>query len=108
MQVRTKNPIFGKVFLGGLTLAGVLGLAGAAPSLRADDCQERTVRADHELHEAAAKHGWDSPEAAKARERLNAARSWCWEHGHRWWDEDAKAWRSEHWDEHDHDHPPQR
>ena len=40
---------------------------------------------------------------AKARERLSSARAWCWDHGHRWWDEDAKAWRTERWDDHDHD-----
>jgi hypothetical protein len=63
------------------------------------------VKADHRLHEAAAKHGWDSPEAAKGRQELTLAREYCWEHGHRWWDEDAQRWHTDRdWDEHDHDH----
>jgi hypothetical protein len=96
----------GKLFLGSLAFAGLLAFYGA-PSARADDdCQKRVNRADHELHEAAEHHGWDSPEANRARERLNSARSWCWDHSHRWWDADAHEWRTEHWDEHDHDHPP--
>jgi hypothetical protein len=101
-----KKPNFGKLWLETIIFAGVLALAAAAPALRADDdCQKRTAHADHELHEAAEHHGWDSPEAARARERLQAARSWCWEHGHRWWDEDARKWHTDRdWDEHDHDH----
>jgi hypothetical protein len=105
MQFRWKFPLFGKALLAGTILTGALTLYGT-PQLRAEDCQDRIVHADHDLHEAAAKHGWDSPQAAKARERLNSARAWCWDHGHRWWDEDAKAWRTERWDDHDHDHPP--
>jgi hypothetical protein len=105
MHARSKKSLLGKICLEGITLAGALALC-AAPALRADDCQNRINKADHELHEAAAKHGWDSPEAARAREHLNSERSWCWDHGHRWWDADAHAWRTEHWDEHDHDHPP--
>ena len=79
-------------------------LAFGAPRARANDCQERIRHADHALHEAAAKHGWDSPQAADRRRELNEARAYCWEHGHRWWDEDEHRWRSEHdWDERDHD-----
>jgi hypothetical protein len=79
-------------------------LLAAAP-LRADDCQKRIINADHKLHEAAEHHGWDSPEAAKYRAELNAARSYCWDHNHRWWSEDDHKWHTEHdWDEHDHDH----
>jgi hypothetical protein len=60
----------------------------SVPVLRADDnCQKRITRADHKLHEAAQKHGWNSPEVEKWRQELAEARSWCWEHGHRWWDE---------------------
>jgi len=84
--------------------AGVLLFAGAT-NLRAEDCQKRTVHADHKLHEAVAKHGWQSPEADHWRHELAEARAFCWEHGHRWWDEDGHRWRAEHdWDEHDHDH----
>ncbi len=77
-------------------------------TLRADDdCQKRVNKADKNLHEAAAKHGWDSPEAAKYREELNQAHSYCWEHDHRWWSADDRRWHTEHdWDTYDHDHPP--
>jgi hypothetical protein len=84
--------------------AGALLFAGAT-AVRADDCQKRTIRADHKLHEAAEHHGWDSPEAVHWRQELAAARAYCWEHSHRWWDEDGHRWRTEHdWDDHDHDH----
>jgi hypothetical protein len=83
---------------------GVLLFAGAT-AVRADDCQKRTMHADHKLHEAVVHHGWQSPEADHWRHELAAARAFCWEHSHRWWDEDGHRWRSEHdWDEHDHDH----
>jgi hypothetical protein len=87
----------------GITFGAFLFVAGT-PVLLADDCQKKIIHADHELHKAAEKHGWNSPEAEKWRGELNAARSWCWDHGHRWWDEDAHQWRTEHWDEHDHMH----
>jgi hypothetical protein len=97
---------FAKATLAAATLSGFLLFAGT-PALRADDdaCRNRIVKADHRLHEAAAKHGWDSPEAAKGRQELTLAREYCWEHGHRWWDEDAQRWHTDRdWDEHDHDH----
>jgi hypothetical protein len=96
---------FRKTLLAGATLAGSFLLFGAPPT-RADDddCQKRIVRIDHELHRAAGKHGWDSPQAAEKRRALVSAREWCWEHSHRWWDEDGRKWHSERdWDEHDHD-----
>ncbi|MGC1483369.1 MAG: hypothetical protein WA789_06205 [Candidatus Acidiferrum sp.] len=97
---------FGKTFLTGALLAAALMLAGA-PQLHAQDCQRRIIRADHELHKAALRHGWDSPQATERRRELFAAREWCWKHGHRWWDEDNRRWHAERdWDEHDHDHPP--
>ena len=86
-------------------LGGFLMLSGT-PAARADEseCRARIVRADHRLHEAAEKHGWDSPQAAHRRIELKEAREYCWEHGHRWWDEDGQRWRTERdWDEHDHD-----
>lgn len=87
-----------------LVLTGVVSLAGAT-ALRADDeCQKRTIKADHKLHDAIAHHGWQSPEAQHWREELAAARAYCWDHDHRWWDEDAHRWHTEHdWDDHDHD-----
>jgi hypothetical protein len=87
-----------------LALSGAFMLAAAGPLRADDDCQKRTVHADHKLHEAIKDHGPDSPEARHWRQELAAARSWCWDHDHKWWDEDAHAWRSEHWDDHDHDH----
>jgi hypothetical protein len=91
-------------FLAPLALGGAFMLA-AAVTVRADDeCQKRIIKADHKLHEAIEHHGPDSPDARHWREELATARSYCWEHGHRWWDEDAHQWRTEHWDDHDHDH----
>jgi len=107
MRTRMNITRLAKVSLATATLGGFLLFAGA-PVLRAandDACRGRVVKADHNLHEAATKHGWDSPEAAKGRRELNLAREYCWEHGHRWWDEDAQAWHTDRdWDEHDHDH----
>jgi len=95
---------FAKVTLAAATLSGFLLFAGT-PTLRADDCRDRTVKADHKLHEAAAKHGWDSPEVAKYRQELTLARESCWDHDHRWWDEDEQRWHSDRdWNDHDHDH----
>ncbi|HEY2457456.1 MAG TPA: hypothetical protein VGI13_09155 [Candidatus Acidoferrum sp.] len=92
-------------FLAALTFGAFLFAAGT-PILRADDdCQKRIVRADHKLHEAAEHHGWNSPEAQHYRAELAEARSYCWEHNHRWWDEDGHRWRTDRdWDDHDHDH----
>jgi hypothetical protein len=97
-----------KAGLAAATLAGVFAFT-SAPVVHADDegCKRRIVKADHRLHEAAEHHGWDSREAAEAREQLAAARHYCWEHEHKWWDEDGHAWHRERdWDDHDHDHPP--
>ena len=105
MGHKTDFSFFRKTLLAGATLAGSFLLFGA-PQTRADDndCRKRIIRVDHELHRAAEKHGWDSPQAAEKRRDLVAAREWCWEHGHRWWDEDAQKWHTERdWDEHDHD-----
>jgi len=75
------------------------------PSRAEDDCQKRIIKADHKLHEAVAKHGWQSSQADHWRHELAEARSWCWEHSHRWWDEDEHRWHDQHdWDDHDHDH----
>ena len=86
------------VLLGGLTLFGL------TPGARAEDCQERIVKADHKLHEAAERHGWESKQAAHARHELAEARHYCWEHGHRWWDVEGSRWHKDRdWDDHDHD-----
>jgi hypothetical protein len=107
MGHRMEFSLVRKTLLVGAALAGSFLLFGA-PQSRADegDCQKRVVRIDHELHRAAEKHGWDSLQVAEKRRELIAAREWCWEHGHRWWDEDARRWHTEHdWDDHDHDRP---
>ena len=98
-----KTCSIGTASLATLALSGFLLFVGT-PRAQADECQDRIRHADHELHKAAAKHGWDSPQAADHRRELAEARSWCWEHHHRWWDEDEHRWReSRDWDDHDHD-----
>ena len=92
-----------------VVLAAALFFAGASKLRAEDNCQKRIAHADHKLHEAVEHHGWDSPQAAKYRSELAAARSYCWDHSHRWWDEDEHRWRTDHdWDDHDHDHPHDR
>ncbi len=87
-----------------ILFAGALMFAGSSVVRAEDDCQKRTIRADHNLHEAIHKHGPQSPEAEHWRQELAEARSYCWAHDHRWWDEDSKNWHSDHdWDDHDHD-----
>ena len=104
MKTQPNITRFVRATVAAATLSGFLLFAGT-PALRAEDCRDRIVKADHKLHEAAAKHGWASPEAATRRGELNAARAYCWDHGHRWWDEDGQRWHTERdWDEHDHDH----
>jgi hypothetical protein len=92
--------------LGTGLLAAGLALFGATPGARAeDDCQERIVKADHRLHDAAAKHGGESKQAEHARHELAEAREYCWERGHRWWDVEGKRWHTDRdWDDRDHDH----
>lgn len=88
-----------------IAFAGALMFASATIVRADDDCQKRTIKADHNLHEAIAKHGPQSPEAEHWRSELATARSYCWEHNHRWWDEDTHSWHSDHdWDAHDHNH----
>lgn len=95
----------GRITLAAAALAGLLAFT-AAPSVKADDddCQRRIVKADHKLHEAAERHGWDSSQAEHWRHELHEARERCWRERHRWWDEDGHRWRSDRdWDDHDHD-----
>jgi hypothetical protein len=93
-----------------MAAAGLTGFAMllGAPQLRADDCQKRTERAAHHLREAIDHHGPDSRQADHARHELRDAREYCWSHGHRWWDPDARQWHNDrNWDNdndhHDHD-----
>jgi len=94
-----------KAALVAATLTGGFLLFSGAPGAKADGCQERLVRADHKLHEAIEHHGPESRQAEHWRHELHEAREYCWEHSHRWWDEDGRRWRTDHdWDDHDHDH----
>ena len=69
-----------------------------------DRCQRRIATADHRLHEAIEREGWDSRSAAHWRHELHEARERCWNENHRWWDEDGRRWHSgRDWDDHDHD-----
>lgn len=89
--------------------AAVLGLLlfVSQPSAQAETverCQRRVQHADHELHEAIARHGRHSRQADHERRELHEARERCYREHHRWWDEDAHRWREEHdWDDRDHD-----
>jgi len=88
-----------------LAVAASLLLAQAVVVRAEEECQKRTAKADHRLHEAIEQHGWQSPEAQHWRHELAEARAHCWDHARRWWDEDAHRWRTDHdWDDHDHDH----
>lgn len=88
----------------GALAAGLALLAGASVA-RADDCQERLVKADHRLHKAIERHGPESKQADHWRHELHEAREYCWSHGNRWWDEDSRRWHTDRdWDDHDHDH----
>jgi len=88
-----------------MVFAGAILFASTTIVRADDDCQKRTAKADHNLHEAIQKHGVNSSQAEHWRQELAAARSYCWEHDHRWWDEDGHRWHTDHdWDEHDHDH----
>lgn len=102
MQNRSNASPWAKTIFAG-ALAGCLILAAPGASA-ATACQRRLARADHRLHDAARRHGWDSREAQHARIQLREAREYCWAHSHRWWDEDTQRWHTERdWDDHDHD-----
>jgi hypothetical protein len=95
-----------KLFVTMVALAGFLLLTGA-PNVSAGEaeCQHRTDRADHHLHEAIEHHGWDSRQAERARHELHEAREYCWGQHHKWWDVESHQWREEHNWEDDHGHP---
>lgn len=105
MQNLKKKSLWGRTAFAAAALAGAL-LFMNAPPLRADEsgCQRRLAKADHQLHEAAKHHGWESKQAEHARHELREAREWCWTHEHKWWDEDNRRWHTDRdWDDHDHD-----
>ena len=103
MQNRAKTWNTTKIAMATAAVAGFL--AFSSTPVRADDCQSRTEKIDHNLHDAIAHHGPDSKEAAHWRSELAAQRDRCWKADHRWWDEDGHRWHTERdWDEHDHEH----
>jgi hypothetical protein len=97
---------YSKLLVTGLALAGLLVLT-AAPRGNANEaeCQHRTERADHRLHDAVANHGWDSRQAAHARAELQSARDYCWSQQHKWWDVESHQWHSDHDWQDDHGRP---
>ena len=103
-MAHSNNSFFRRAAFASTTLAGFLIFAGA-PNLRADDCQHRIAKADHNLHEAIEHHGYHSEQAEHWRHMLHEAREHCWTTEHKWWDEDDHRWHSDRdWDDHDHDH----
>ncbi len=103
MQKRP-NSWHSKLTLAGAGIAAFAMLLGAL-QLRANECQKRTEKAAHHLHDAVVHHGDHSPQADRARHELNDAREYCWDHGHRWWDSDSQQWHSNHgWDNGQSDH----
>ena len=103
--MKNQRPGFlGRLTLATVALAGVLALAGAPRAMADDNCQRRIAKADHELHEAAEHHGWNSQQAEHWRHELHQARERCWNRYHRWWDEHGHRWHNDRdWDDHDHD-----
>ena len=105
-----KNPLtgnisrFARTVLAMAALGGFLLFVGMPRASADDDCQRRIAQADHRVHEAAEHHGWNSPQAERARYHLHEVREHCWRRYHRWWDEDEHRWHSERdWDDHDRD-----
>ena len=94
-----------RFLLSSIIFAGVILVSGATVVHAEEDCQKRTEKADHKLHEAIEHHGWQSSQAQHWRHELQEARAYCWNHSHRWWDEDGHRWRTDHdWDDHNHDY----
>src|SRR5882757_3373288 len=82
-----------KTLLGTAALATGLVLFAGAPA----------AKADHRLHEAIERHGYESRQADHWRHELREAREYCWQHSHRWWDVEGNRWHTERdWDDHDH------
>jgi hypothetical protein len=107
MQIERRMGIveYGKLFVVLGALVALLLFTGA-PRVTASEseCQHRTDKADHNLHEAIKHHGYDSKQAEHARHELSEARQYCWAQDHKWWDVEGHSWRVEHnWDD-DHGH----
>lgn len=105
MQIQATISHWVRTILAAAALAAALTFIGA-PVVRADDrgCQRRIAKADQRLHAAVDRHGWQSRQAANARQQLREAREYCWSREHRWWDEHGRRWHTDRdWDDHDHD-----
>ena len=87
-------------------LAAVIACT-VVPGLRGEDldrCQQRIAHADHELHEAVARHGRHSKQANHERSELREARERCWRERHAWWDQHEHRWHKERdWNDREHD-----
>ena len=82
MQNHAKIWNTAKVAMATAAVAGFL--AFSSTPVRADDsCQRDTVKINHNLHDAIAKHGPDSKEAAHWRSELAAQRERCWNAEHK-------------------------
>jgi len=69
-----------------------------------DVCSARTARAEHKLHEAIERHGYNSRQADHWRHELHEARESCWRERRQWWSEHEHRWHHDRdWDDHDHD-----
>jgi hypothetical protein len=103
METERRNGImeYGKLLVTLSALAGLLLFTGA-PRVKASEaeCQHRTEKADHNLHEAIKHHSYESKEVEHARHELQEAREYCWAQDHKWYDVDAHQWRTErNWDD---------
>jgi hypothetical protein len=83
--------------------AGLMTFGGAVPKAHAEspeECQQRIVHAEHDLHKAIEHHGRDSKQANHERHELQEARERCWREHHRWWDEREQRWHDQKdWDD---------
>jgi hypothetical protein len=69
--------MFGKAALAGAALGGLFLFAGV-PSAKADDCQRRIAKTEHELGEAIEDHGYNSRQANHWREERREAYDRCY------------------------------
>src|ERR1700680_1284946 len=91
--------LLSKCSLATAALTGFLLLSGVQ-QVRAENCQQRASRADHNLHAAIEHHGYESKQAQRAHHELQEAREACFNADHRWWDPDQRRWHTDRdWDD---------
>jgi hypothetical protein len=78
---RLGKSLFGKAALATAALSGFILFAGV-PSAKADNCQRRIAKAEHELREAVDDHGYYSREADRWRHKRHEAYEACEERGY--------------------------